>query len=539
MDFPSNKQHHKIFASRRRAILTAIFWSTLLAPIYGAQVFAAAPVTVDDARKISRDSSITINIVANDYDPDGNSLFVVSVGSPTHGNAVLQPDGSVFYTPPSSFTGSDSFTYIIQEDTEEGLTAAGTVVIDVTSTNYSVYTNNDNNSNLAAAIDGVCAQLRSSSDSELGAARRNLLERCNQLDELAAGNPDGVGDLLDQFAPEETVTQMRVSGQSSRAQSNAVSQRLQQIKTGDNSFTLNGRASASGGAAGADGETWSRLGLFSSVQFDSAKRDITELENGYDANARSLTVGLDYQLSDQLILGSAVGFTTSELDYAQQNGGLESDIVSLIAFGSWYLDRYALDVQVGYADTSFDSQRHIHYDGMPGADDTVSGATDGQQWLANMQGQWTWNKNALTVYPFVRLDYLQSKTGGYVEQGDSGLAMMLGDQSMTQLTLSGGVQTTYAINTNWGVLVPTAQLTLLSDASSDYDPVVARFAYDPDPDNNFLIHSDGGDKSYAQLSVGTSAVFIHGVSAFVQYQQMFGYEKLQAFQVQAGIRYEF
>lgn len=539
MDFPSNKQHHKIFASRRRAILTAIFWSTLLAPIYGAQVFAAAPVTVDDARKISRDSSITINIVANDYDPDGNSLFVVSVGSPTHGNAVLQPDGSVFYTPPSSFTGSDSFTYIIQEDTEEGLTAAGTVVIDVTSTNYSVYTNNDNNSNLVAAIDGVCAQLRSSSDSELGAARRNLLERCNQLDELAAGNPDGVGDLLDQFAPEETVTQMRVSGQSSRAQSNAVSQRLQQIKTGDNSFTLNGRASASGGAAGADGETWSRLGLFSSVQFDSAKRDITELENGYDANARSLTVGLDYQLSDQLILGSAVGFTTSELDYAQQNGGLESDIVSLIAFGSWYLDRYALDVQVGYADTSFDSQRHIHYDGMPGADDTVSGATDGQQWLANMQGQWTWNKNALTVYPFVRLDYLQSKTGGYVEQGDSGLAMMLGDQSMTQLTLSGGVQTTYAINTNWGVLVPTAQLTLLSDASSDYDPVVARFAYDPDPDNNFLIHSDGGDKSYAQLSVGTSAVFIHGVSAFVQYQQMFGYEKLQAFQVQAGIRYEF
>src|SRR5690554_5791151 len=99
MNFPNNKRYYPTTPRRYSTIGWTMRWCVaVLVSAYAAQVFAAAPVAVDDTRKISRDSSITINVVANDYDPDGNSLSVVSVSSPSHGSAVLNPDGSIFYT---------------------------------------------------------------------------------------------------------------------------------------------------------------------------------------------------------------------------------------------------------------------------------------------------------------------------------------------------------------------------------------------------------------------------------------------------------
>ena len=72
-----------------------------------------------------------------------------------------------------------------------------------------------------------------------------------------------------------------------------------------------------------------------------------------------------------------------------------------------------------------------------------------------------------------------------------------------------------------------------------FDPVAARFAYDPDPNNTFTLRNDGEDRAYSQIAVGSSAIFKGGVSGFFQYQQVVGYDNLSAYQVQAGIRYEF
>ena len=70
------------------------------------------PQAVDDApRSFDEDTSLTIDVLANDSDPENDDLTVTSVTRPSSGSATLESDGTITYTPRSNYSGSDSFTY--------------------------------------------------------------------------------------------------------------------------------------------------------------------------------------------------------------------------------------------------------------------------------------------------------------------------------------------------------------------------------------------------------------------------------------------
>jgi len=512
--------------------------------IFSSAAYAAAPSAVNDNRTIPINSSITLNVISNDFDADGDAIAVQSVAQSNNAAVTLNSDGSIFYAPHKDFKGTDTFTYTIHETgTEEGLTATGTVTITIKDSDLTDVAADNNNKNLAVAMDSVCTRLRESSDSELGAGRRNLLERCNALDALSANDPTSANEAFKQIAPEETIALMRVTSESSRTQTAAVSQRIGQLQAGNNSFTFNGIASrnqTSGGGAGDAEPIWAALGFFASVQYEAAKRDASDFESGYKSRGNAFTLGADYRFNPKWVVGSAVGFSQNDLNYSAQNGSLDSAITSFIVFSSYTLEHSSIETQLGYASTSFDSIRNVQYsEGDTLVSDAMRGSTGGSQLLLNSQWQWEWNKNSLTVSPFVRFDYLQNKVDGYGENGSSGLPMIIGKQSTEQFTLGAGVQSTYALNQNWGVMIPLLKLVILSEVSSGFDPVTSRFAYDPDPNNTFTLKSDGADKAFAQIALGSTFIFKGGVTSFVQYQQMVGYNNLSAYQIQAGIRNEF
>jgi hypothetical protein len=60
------------------------------------------------------DAAATIAVLANDSDPDGNTLAVVSVTAPAHGTASISGN-AIVYTPAAGYSGSDSFSYTIDD----------------------------------------------------------------------------------------------------------------------------------------------------------------------------------------------------------------------------------------------------------------------------------------------------------------------------------------------------------------------------------------------------------------------------------------
>jgi gliding motility-associated-like protein len=72
------------------------------------------PVATDDYRSTPFNTPIIIVVRGNDSDPDGNPLTPPTILlPPTNGSVVVNPDGTVTYTPTSGYIGNDTFTYVI------------------------------------------------------------------------------------------------------------------------------------------------------------------------------------------------------------------------------------------------------------------------------------------------------------------------------------------------------------------------------------------------------------------------------------------
>jgi hypothetical protein len=90
-----------------------------------------APTATEDGVTTNQNTPVTISVLANDFDPDGDTLSVASVSSPGHGTALKNTNGTISYTPASGFLGTDSFAYTVSDG--RGATATATVTVFVVS----------------------------------------------------------------------------------------------------------------------------------------------------------------------------------------------------------------------------------------------------------------------------------------------------------------------------------------------------------------------------------------------------------------------
>ena len=86
------------------------------------------PVAASDAITVGINTiSNTLNVLANDSDPDGNTITITAVSQPARGTASIGT-GNILYTPNAGIFGTDPFTYTISDGVAGGvLTATATV----------------------------------------------------------------------------------------------------------------------------------------------------------------------------------------------------------------------------------------------------------------------------------------------------------------------------------------------------------------------------------------------------------------------------
>lgn len=86
------------------------------------------PAAGDDEALTARNRAVTIDVLANDSDPNNDPISLVSVSDPAHGTAVID-SGKVVYTPDLDFLGSDSFTYVVQDNEQAQTTGTVSIII--------------------------------------------------------------------------------------------------------------------------------------------------------------------------------------------------------------------------------------------------------------------------------------------------------------------------------------------------------------------------------------------------------------------------
>ena len=94
---------------------------------------SATPVAVDDATVTRANTTVEIDVVSNDSDPDGELDYTtVAIATlPTDGVAFSMGDGRISYLPNVDFVGTDTFTYTVT-DFNGDVSNPATVTVNVT-----------------------------------------------------------------------------------------------------------------------------------------------------------------------------------------------------------------------------------------------------------------------------------------------------------------------------------------------------------------------------------------------------------------------
>jgi Big-like domain-containing protein len=85
------------------------------------------PVANPDSATTSAGVPVTIAVLTNDSDPNGDALTVTAVNSAIGGSAAINAGGTITFSPAAGFTGAGSFTYSIS-DGRGGTASAGVAV---------------------------------------------------------------------------------------------------------------------------------------------------------------------------------------------------------------------------------------------------------------------------------------------------------------------------------------------------------------------------------------------------------------------------
>jgi len=84
------------------------------------------PVANDDSTSTVEDTPVTVSVLSNDSDPDGHALSILAIiTDPSNGDVIVNPDGTIKYTPDSNFFGQDTFVYKISDGNGGTDTATG------------------------------------------------------------------------------------------------------------------------------------------------------------------------------------------------------------------------------------------------------------------------------------------------------------------------------------------------------------------------------------------------------------------------------
>lgn len=421
---------------------------------------------------------------------------------------------------------------------------------------------NPNQRALATWFDSTCPRL---DDAEvLTPDQQDLADICGLVRGVDLDDQE-VREILDAINPDEIFAAATSALRLTVSQHGNLSQRLNALRSGARGIDLSGlnleidgqtvagtaiqevfNKLIGGGASGDDEALWGRWGAFVNGRFSTGRKDGTEAEAGFNFDLYSVTLGVDYRIRPNLIFGVAAGFGGVDSKYRGDGGKLEIESWNTSAFLTYFTDdKFYADLLATYGRNDYDSKRNIIFGSESEELNRVArGDTRGSQYSLGFGLGWDFSRGAWTYGPHAGAYFYDVDVDGFDEQGAGGLNLGIGSQSVRSLTANAGGHVSYALLTNWGVLIPNARVDWVREFEDGSEALSYRFLNDPfsgdpdDPSPVITLRSDRPDNSFMIWSAGVSAQFIHGFSGFVNYQTYTGYDSFSINEWNLGLRWE-
>lgn len=384
----------------------------------------------------------------------------------------------------------------------------------------------------------------------------------------------GLGFALRWTAGENLAAPGSVATQFGNGQLSNIAGRMEALRLGATGFVLSGlnlqrdghpsvalsAPQPLGGGASADsGDIGiaSRWGGFLNGAFGWGYRGPSVLEDAFAFDSKDATLGVDYRFTRKLVLGASVGYTNQRVDFdtlhSVAGGGFRSNGYGLTFYGEYEWNGPYITASAGWQHTDFDETRLITYPSfniaVPSTDATARGSTHTDSLLASLAAGWALNWRATSLEPYVNLDYRDYHLAAFHETSTdnsgadagqpAGFDFDYASQQFRIVDSAIGLRLQYVFSTHIGVIAPYARAEYHLDFGANDYSVVSSYNAIAGSGAQFDLPTDPADNHFYEFSGGISAVFAHGVQAFVQYQTTSDMTYVTSRLISAGIRGEF
>jgi outer membrane lipase/esterase len=292
-----------------------------------------------------------------------------------------------------------------------------------------------------------------------------------------------------------------------------------------------------GGGASADpSNPLGGLGIFLNGQGSFGDQDPTSREPGFKFDTQGMTLGGDYRVTDNIVLGAAFGYLHTAADLDQSGGRVKMNGYSGSLFGSYYVaDKFYVDAIATYGRNDYGVTRNVTFgDGSV----TARSDPDGRQLSVSSSAGYNFSFGPWTVGPLAKVTYINVHIDGFQERGADIFNLAVRRQTLESLATDLGGQVSYAISTPWGVLTPLARVEWEHEFKGGARFINGSLVADP-LGTTFGAQTNNPDRNYVNLATGVTGTFQRGVSAFAHYETVLGRANVTNHSFTAGIRFQF
>lgn len=286
------------------------------------------------------------------------------------------------------------------------------------------------------------------------------------------------------------------------------------------------------------GNEFGRLGFFVSGNVGFGDKNETTRESGYEVRIYNVTAGADYRLRDDLLVGGAFSYGTSDADFDDDGGEASTDSWGANVYASASRGPVFVDGLVGYSIGELETARKIVF---PGISRTADGNADTRQFAVSLAAGYEIQHKALRITPRATFDYTDNKVDSFSESGAGSFNLSYDEQDFESAQAGAEIGVAYVTTQP----VPGIGDTLLQlNARLAYkhefadDDREVDIAYVSSPTSTFSVETDDPDRDFMEAGVGVGASFGGGLSAFADVGTEIGKSNERLTNVTLGVRYQ-
>ena len=269
-----------------------------------------------------------------------------------------------------------------------------------------------------------------------------------------------------------------------------------------------------------------RLGVFISGTGEFVDVESTGAARGYSFATGGVTVGVDYRLTDHLVLGTAFGYANTSTDL-NLGGRIRSNDGEGSIYGTYYDHGFFVNGVVGAGYNSIDTRRAT-------VGGIARGDTTSTDFNALLGIGYDYHIGRLTVGPIASLRYGRIGLDGFTETGALG-ALRIGSQRENSLQSEVGLQASYATMLGRIPITPFVRAQWEHELLTSTPSIDASFT----AESPFSVQGPHIGRDGALVEVGISAQLTPRVGIFTYYTGELGRENYNVQSITGGLNFSF